>query len=111
MPEGAISWSRARFGFTNPVLISDENEIVAGHGRARPVWRLAQQTLIAAEKTGRCARLIEFDPIYCDRIVRRYEALTGEPGILAGSSSSFEIITEQRTAGSHSKAGADCGER
>jgi DNA modification methylase len=68
-------------------------------------------TLIAAEKTGRCARLIEFDPIYCDRIIRRYEALTGKPGVLAGTTSSFEIITEQRTAGSHSKAGGDCDER
>lgn len=31
-------------------------------------------TLIAAEKTGRVARLIEFDPLYCDVIVRRFEA-------------------------------------
>lgn len=31
-------------------------------------------TLIAAEKTGRRARLIELDPIYCDRIIARWEA-------------------------------------
>ena len=36
-------------------------------------------TLIAAEKTGRLARLIEFDLTYCDIIVRRYEQLTGKP--------------------------------
>jgi len=30
-------------------------------------------TLIAAEKTGRRARLIELDPIYCDRILARWE--------------------------------------
>lgn len=30
-------------------------------------------TLIAAEKTGRRAYLCELDPIYCDRIIRRYE--------------------------------------
>jgi len=30
-------------------------------------------TLIAAHKTGRCARLIELDPIYCDRIIQRWE--------------------------------------
>jgi DNA modification methylase len=30
-------------------------------------------TLIAAEKTGRRARLIELDPVYCDRIIRRWE--------------------------------------
>ena len=31
-------------------------------------------TLIAAEKTGRRAFLCELDPIYCDRIIRRWEA-------------------------------------
>jgi DNA modification methylase len=31
-------------------------------------------TLIAAHKTGRRARLCEFDPLYCDRILARYEA-------------------------------------
>ncbi|SLN72136.1 site-specific DNA-methyltransferase [Oceanibacterium hippocampi] len=31
-------------------------------------------TLIAAEKTGRRARVAEFDPVYCDRIIRRWEA-------------------------------------
>ena len=33
-------------------------------------------TLIAAEKTGRRARLIEFDPAYCDQIIKRFEKLT-----------------------------------
>jgi DNA modification methylase len=31
-------------------------------------------TLIAAEKTGRRARLVELDPVYCARIIRRWEA-------------------------------------
>jgi transposase len=30
-------------------------------------------TLIAAEKVGRQARLIEFDPAYCDQILHRFE--------------------------------------
>ncbi|VFU08808.1 protein of unknown function [Methylocella tundrae] len=30
-------------------------------------------TLIAAQKTGRRARLCELDPVYCDRIIRRWE--------------------------------------
>src|SRR6266478_4501295 len=34
-------------------------------------------TLIAAEKTGRQARLIEFDRAYCDQILRRFERVTG----------------------------------
>ena len=34
-------------------------------------------TLIAAEKTGRRAFLMEIDPLYCDVIVRRWEEFTG----------------------------------
>lgn len=33
-------------------------------------------TLIAAHKTGRRAHLCELDPIYCDRIIRRWETFT-----------------------------------
>jgi DNA modification methylase len=35
-------------------------------------------TLIAAERTGRTAWLIELDPAYCDVIRQRYEAATGK---------------------------------
>jgi DNA modification methylase len=35
-------------------------------------------TLIACEKTGRQARLIELDPKYCDVIVQRWEEFTGK---------------------------------
>jgi DNA modification methylase len=39
-------------------------------------------TVIAAEKCGRRARVIELDPIYCDTIVRRFESYTGKIGNL-----------------------------
>jgi DNA modification methylase len=55
-------------------------------------------TLIAAEKTGRCARLIEYDPIYCDTIVRRWEAMTGKKAVLLGTNHTFEEISELRVA-------------
>lgn len=35
-------------------------------------------TLIACEKTGRTARLMELDPRYCDVIVRRWQDFTGQ---------------------------------
>jgi DNA methylase len=38
-------------------------------------------TLIAAEKTGRRARLIELDPRYVDATVKRWEALTGAKAV------------------------------
>ncbi len=34
-------------------------------------------TLIACERLGRAARLVELDPKYCDAIVRRWETFTG----------------------------------
>jgi DNA modification methylase len=53
-------------------------------------------TLIAAHKTGRRARLVEFDPAYCDQIVRRYEKVTGKQATLAESGQTFEAVTEER---------------
>ncbi len=40
-------------------------------------------TMIAAEKTGRKARLMELDPKYCDVIVKRWEEFTGKKATLA----------------------------
>lgn len=41
-------------------------------------------TLIACEKAGRTAYLVEIDPRYVDVIVRRWEKFTGETAVLAG---------------------------
>jgi DNA modification methylase len=62
-------------------------------------------TLIAAEKTGRRARLIEFDPAYCDRIVRRFEQATGKQAHLGSTSKPFEIVAEERASNSPSRKG------
>ena len=55
-------------------------------------------TLIAAERTGRVARLIELDPLYCDVVCRRYETLTGEPARLDASGANFEDVAQDRLA-------------
>jgi site-specific DNA-methyltransferase (adenine-specific) len=34
-------------------------------------------TLMAAEQLGRKARLMEYDPVYCDKIIARWETFTG----------------------------------
>lgn len=39
-------------------------------------------TMIACEKTGRNARLMELDPKYCDVIVKRWEEFTGKKAVL-----------------------------
>jgi DNA modification methylase len=53
-------------------------------------------TLIAAEKTGRLARLVEFDPAYCDQILRRFERVTGKQAKLATTEQTFEAVAEER---------------
>ena len=54
-------------------------------------------TLIACEKTGRQARLIELDPKYCDVIVRRFGDYSGLDATLDGDGRSFEEIAGERS--------------
>ena len=53
-------------------------------------------TLIAAEKTGRKARVIEYDPLYCDTIIRRWERYTGKRATLGESGDAFEDLADIR---------------
>lgn len=53
-------------------------------------------TLIAAESCGRQARLIEYDPVYCDVIVTRWERLTGRQARLGLDGPDFERVSEDR---------------
>ena len=53
-------------------------------------------TLLAAEGCGRSARLIELDPRYCDLIIRRFEAATGEDARLEQTGERFSFVSEIR---------------
>jgi DNA modification methylase len=53
-------------------------------------------TMIAAEICGRNSRLIEFDPIYCDVIITRFEQFTGQKAFLMTNGQSFEDVAELR---------------
>ncbi|KCZ53640.1 hypothetical protein HY29_16605 [Hyphomonas beringensis] len=59
-------------------------------------------TLIAAHQTGRIARLIELDAVYCDVICRRFEDITGTQAILDETGDTFQTVAAAR-----SMAGAD----
>lgn len=54
-------------------------------------------TLIAAERCGRVARLIEIDPLYCDTIIQRFEAYTGKQALHEASGNSYEALREVRS--------------
>ena len=53
-------------------------------------------TLIACEKTGREARLMELAPNYVDVIVRRWQDFTGKTATLDGDGRTFAEMTEAR---------------
>jgi DNA modification methylase len=63
-------------------------------------------TLIAAEKTGRSARLIEYDPAYCDTILRRFERVTGKQAMLLTTTETFEDVEQHRGSIELSKGSA-----
>jgi DNA modification methylase len=64
-------------------------------------------TIIAAERTGRRARGIEFDPAYVDVAIKRWQAYTGKSAALLGTQQSFEEVEEQRLAASTPTARPD----
>jgi DNA modification methylase len=53
-------------------------------------------TLIAAEKLGRQARLLELDPGFCDVIVKRWQEFTGRIATLDGDGRGFGEIAASK---------------
>jgi DNA modification methylase len=53
-------------------------------------------TLIACEKAGRQARLVELEPKYCDVTVRRFQEFSGKPATLEGDGRAFADIAAER---------------
>ena len=52
-------------------------------------------TLLAAHRTGRIGYGLELDPAYCDVIIKRLQAATGEPAIRKGSGERFDGSAQQ----------------
>lgn len=55
-------------------------------------------TVIAAEKIGRSARVVEFDANYCDTIIKRFQVFTGKFATLASTGERFENVEQVRLA-------------
>jgi DNA modification methylase len=100
MNNGSHSWHSDR---KQTSLWKFDKERVVGHTTPKPVALVEKainnsskggdsildlfggsgSTLIAAEKTGRKAYLMELDPKYCDVIVKRWEDFTGKKAVLS----------------------------
>ena len=60
-------------------MVADAIRDVSGRGEiVLDAFGGSGSTLIAAQKTGRRARLVELDPIYCDRILARWERFSND---------------------------------
>ncbi len=85
---------------------------LAMHPTVKPVAMLAdairdvtkRSAIVLAEKTGRRARCIEFEPKYCDVIVRRWQAYTGKAATFEGTDRSFEDFEGARASSPASHA-------
>jgi 16S rRNA G966 N2-methylase RsmD len=97
-------------------LKGEEGNLLALHPTVKPVALIADilldvtvqgeivldpfagsgSTIIAAQKTRRRARAIEFDPVYADVAVRRWQRWTGETARLEGADRSFEQVAAER---------------
>lgn len=53
-------------------------------------------TVIACEKNGRYARVMELDPKYCDVTIRRWQSFTGKRAVLESTGQPFpeSAVTE-----------------
>lgn len=54
--------------------------------------------LIAAQKTGRRARAIELDPLYCDIAIRRWQLFAHDDAVLASTGETFDQVAARRTS-------------
>ena len=63
-------------------------------------------TLIAAEKTKRLGRLIEYEPGYCEVTIRRWQTLTRKPAVLEATGESFTDVSARRIAAMEDTADA-----
>lgn len=103
-----VAESIKQYGFVQPIVVDSDGVIVIGHCRALAAKKLGIKdvpcvcvddltkggdavldlfagsgtTVIACEQNGRDAYAMEFDPRYCDVIVKRWETLTGNRAVL-----------------------------
>jgi DNA modification methylase len=81
-----------------PVGLVEEaiNNSSKGHDIVLDFFGGSGSTLIAAEKTGRNARIIELDEKYVDVIVKRWQDFTGQDAVHEESGQTFNGISQQK---------------
>ena len=104
-------------GITSPT--KDAREALALHPTVKPVAMVADAMkdcssrggivldpfcgsgtlLISAQKTGRRARAIELDPVYCDTAIRRWQLFAKDDAVLVETGETFEAMAAGKGRG------------
>jgi hypothetical protein len=66
-------------------------------------------TILAAERSGRCAVGIELDPVYVDVTIRRWQRLTRKAAVLEGDGRIFDELAQVRAAQVHATQAEEIG--
>ena len=74
--------------FSNHIKLLNVLDLFGGSG----------STLIGAEQTGRNCFVMEFDPKYCDVIIKRWQDFTGEQATLEATGKTFAELEAERVA-------------
>jgi hypothetical protein len=97
LDEAMVSGEFATDGIAVLVGLAVEIVIVrAGGDAVLDLFGGSGSTLIACERRGRTARLLELDPRYADVICRRYQEYTGQQAVLDGDGHTFDEIVRER---------------
>jgi ParB-like chromosome segregation protein Spo0J len=76
------------------------------HGIVLDTFSGSGTTLLAAERVGRYARVLEIDPHYVDVAVRRWQAFTGRDAIHSEAGCTFEQMSDRRRPPQNRRRGA-----
>src|SRR3954451_11150825 len=88
---------------TKPALLVADAKAVSRHkGIVLDPFGGSGTTIIAAEKTGRRARVVELEPKYVDVAVRRWERYTGKTAVLEATRRTFDDVEAARAAANDS---------
>ena len=85
------------FGDRSIHQVAESDRRAAVAGKVLDLFGGSGTTLIACERRGRRARLMELDPKYADCIVRRFQDYSGKSAVLDGDGRSYDAIAKERT--------------
>lgn len=116
--QGKFGRSRTNvWTFAPPNKFKGADDPLSGHPTPKPVAMIAEAikdasargdivldgflgsgtTILAAEKVGRIGLGIEFEPIYCDLSIRRWQHYTGRDAILGETGQTFDEVRATRS--------------